>query len=276
MAKQSFINLFETLDEAMFLDYSPYSKINQLDAIQLLPNNPMPYIQATEYVNGVEVEDWTASIVKVCDGSETDITAYFEVLDVFFDDNGANQIYWQIQNVPFDYGQDLVYLKITQFDKTYYSNPFKLTNQDSEYTSRIDYRDDEEDIMQSIQLAIFYRELMVETEQETYTQVNTGIKRTTTTQNSKYKKFISLYLQKEVIINLVDLFAYNTFVYVNLQRVNLYNPIEIGELPEQFNSEKIVVNLSYIGGTYDPLYVPPTPLPDFSFQDFNPNDFSTT
>ena len=49
--------------------------------------------------------------------------------------------------MPTDYGSELVYFKLERYGaadggvKKYYSNKFLVTNQDIEYTARIDYLD---------------------------------------------------------------------------------------------------------------------------------------
>jgi hypothetical protein len=276
MATRPFIKLFKTLQQALYVETSPYDKQFIMRGVQLLPNNPYPYIQSTDNANGVEVEDWAVTAVNLCDGSITDITAYFEVKEVFFDDNGQNQISWAITNIPFDFGVDFIYLVVDQVGQKYYSNPFQITANNSEYTSRFDYRDDEDSIMQSIQLGVFYRENMIEQELESYHQISTGITVTATTKTKEYKKFLSDFLPKSLIIDLTKLFSYNTFVYLNLKRANLFKPIETPDKKLQSNFSLLTMFVSEIGGAdYDPLYEPPALLPDYNILDYSSIDYKT-
>lgn len=260
MAKQPFIKIFETKDEALRFKSSPYDQQFVLNGIQLLPNNPYPYVQVSNNPNGVEVEDWSVLAITVCDEVETDITEYFNVDDVIFDDNGQNQIVWSLKNVPFDFGNDFIYLKIDQLGQKYYSSPFKLTNNDSEYTTRFDYRDDEDSPMQSVQLTVFYREDSVAQELESYHEIETGITVTATVKTSYFEKWKSRNMPKSLLVNFVSMFSLNTFVYADLERINLYQPIEIPELTALENWVTIDFMISKIGGAnYDPLFVEPEP-----------------
>ena len=276
MAKEPFIRLYETQEEALCVDVSPYDKAINMNGVQLLPNNTYPYVQVSNNPNGVEVEDWEVHLISLFDNSETDITAYFNVDDVVFDNDGQNQIVWSLLNIPFDFNADFVYMRIDQLGQTYYSNPFKLTALDSEYTTRFDYRDDTDSPMQSVQLTTFYREKNIEQDLESYHQINTGITVTATTKTRQFEKWKSRNMSKDNLVNFATMFSYNTFVYANLKRVNLFRPIEIPELTALENWSVIDFFITKIGGAnYDPLFVEPELPQDFDINDFSSLDFNT-
>tara|TARA_R110002049_G_C9177884_1_gene563250 strand:- start:8185 stop:9015 length:831 start_codon:yes stop_codon:yes gene_type:complete len=275
MAGSDFIKIYETKEEAFSVKSSIYDTLCNFRDIQLLPNNILPYIQRTSNPNGVEVEDWTCYLVNSCSGLKVDITAYFEVDTVFFDDNGANQIQWRITNVPFDYGLDFVYLEIDQLGQSYFSTPFLLTDLESEKTSRIDYGNILHEDIQSIQLKMFFRQDMQEVEQGAYNQISTSKTVTTTIQTSEYQKYIAEDF-RPITIKLFNNIFNCIYVFCELERVNLFAPMELGELTGSTNSFMFKnVFLTFLGLIYDPLYVAPIPTPDYDTIYYNDNDYNT-
>lgn len=272
-----FIKIYETLEEAYFIKKSPHDTIISRTEIQLLPNNPSPYIQRTSNPNSVEIEDWNCYLVHACSGSKEDITAYFEVDYVFFDDNGTNQIQWRLTNLPTDYNRDYVYLEIDQGvgGQTYYSTPFLLTNSGSEFTSRFDYGCELNKDVQSIQLNIYFRQDFIDTELATYNEISTNTTVTTTTQSSEYQKFVTGVFSIDRLILFSKIFS-EIYTFCNLQRVNLYNPIEIPEVNGNVNSViQSPILLSFESLIYDPFHIEPEPKGDYSGIDYNSNDYNT-
>ncbi len=274
MATKPFINLYSTLNDALGVEVSPTNNSFIFDGIFLKPNNIYPYIQTTNNTNGVELEDWECILICPCTGDEIDITANFDVKDVFFDNDGTPQISWQLLNIPYDFHSDFVYLKIGQFEQYYYSNPFKLTNDYDNFVSRFDYRDNDDEIMQSIELPIFFKELLNETELTSYHEISTG---RTVTAMAKLREFIK-YSTKEISNDtankIVNMFFNYSETYMNLKGVNLYRPIEFEEVGCNFRT--LAIYISEIGGTYDPLFVPPLLLPHYSGLHYSTLHYSTT
>lgn len=67
MVLVNFIEFNSDKTVAQSVRRSPITKINTDSGVQLLPNNEYPYIQSTNVNGGIELEDWTAYIVKCSD-----------------------------------------------------------------------------------------------------------------------------------------------------------------------------------------------------------------
>ncbi len=185
MVDYSFIRLAATQALAQDLGYSPEVQHAYLGQIQLLPNDPQPYNQATNSRLGVSVGAYTAYIVDGC-GNEEDVTSYVTL--TAFQENGIDQLKIQLANLPTDYGAQLVYLKIDRFStgaKFYYSNKFLLTDQESQFTSRLDYVDRERSIeaiggensigfIQSTRLRMYPTNFIPRHDVQQYYQITTG------------------------------------------------------------------------------------------------------
>ena len=222
MANVNFIELYTDKTTALSLRTSPMTTINYFRGIQLLPNNPLPYVQTTLTSEETELEDWDAYIVDLCSEVETDITDYFMVERSFQDTNGVAQIDWSLTNVPFDFGYKLVYLKVDQsFGETFYSNPFLLTSYDSEKTCRIDYKPRLADTMQSTQVQMYFWQTQKKTEISSYYQVSTRNTVTTLVKSQKFERWITEVIPNDLMIKIDDSFQ-NKYVYVDLVRANLF------------------------------------------------------
>jgi hypothetical protein len=238
-----------------------------------LPNNEFSIIQTTNYSKGVEVEDWSAKIRVLATGEETDITDYFDVIEVFNDTTGTPQITWSIKNLPFDFGFELVQLIVSQFSFDYFSNPFLLTEIRSDEISRFDYRDSPTEKMQSIYLNVFFRQNLKETELESYHEVSTQRTVTATVKSKKFVKYQTGIIDNDLLINISDIFE-NEEVFINLQKANLYKPIEINEITGGTRGQEKPIYISLGNEFYTPDEVIELP-PHFSALHFSPLHFST-
>lgn len=139
----SFIRLKTSKQEAFNLDNSPVINLSYLGQIQLLPLDPFPYVQTTDFTINYfgDSTSFNAYLVD-CDGNEEDLNSHFKPV-VGQDINGIFQLQFKLAYLPKDYGQNLVYLKIIAItgDLRYifYSNKFKITREDEFLTSRVDY-----------------------------------------------------------------------------------------------------------------------------------------
>lgn len=257
----SFVNFIEFNTDkniATSILTSPIIQFHKFNGIQLLPNSLNPYIQTTNVSGGIELEDWTAYVVDSCTGIETNITDYFFVDRVFQDTNGQAQFDWSITNVPFDFGNNLVYLKVDQaIGETFYSNFFQFTNIDSEKTCRLDYRNKETDTMQSIQVQMYYWQQLKQTEINSYYEVSTRNTVTTLVKSQKFQSWRTDFLPNFIMIKIDDVFEHK-FVYLDLVRANLFEAIEIQELTQEENFKSNVIKISkFDNDVYDPLQVIP-------------------
>jgi len=264
----NFINLYHSKEEALSTRYSPNTSIFEHRGIQLLAENELKYIQATNVPDGIELEDWAVFAVSLCGEQRTDISENFMIERVYQDNDGVSQIEWSLTDLP-DLGTGLVYLEVNQllegseaYADTWYSNVFCITNYDAEKTTRIDYRDNITDTMLSTQLTVFYWQSDIEDTLSSYTEVGTGQRRTVEATFSDYETWDMLPIPKNLALQLKALFK-NTFVYFNLIRTFPFNAFEIPRLTAQENFVHFNFDLSFDNSdVYDPTYV--APLPDIT------------
>ena len=79
MAHKPVINIFKSLNEAMFFKNSQINTQFIFSGVQLLPNNPIKYIQVTDTPNGINLEDWIVKVYSLCGKELGDITNNFMV-----------------------------------------------------------------------------------------------------------------------------------------------------------------------------------------------------
>jgi hypothetical protein len=247
------VNFIEFGTEPFFIERtSPYIEQYKIRGVQLLPNNSLPYVQVTSVKGGIELEDWTVYVVGSC-GNETDVTNYFTVEDIFTDDNGDNQFVWSITNVPFDFGYDLVHLKAIQtIGETFYSNWFLFTENESDLTTRVDYKHYNSDYMQSIQLPIAFKQEFKPIEIETYYETSTKNTVINTIKEQSYENWLTGLISNDLLLKIIKVFTYK-FTYVNLVRCNLFEAIEQKEFEAAENFAENIIKLSFNkSDVYDP------------------------
>ena len=239
------VNFIEFGTEPFFIERkSPYIKHYEVFGICLLPNNTLPYVQVTNVSGGIELEDWTCVAVTRC-GVETDLTDYFLVENVFIDNNGDNQIVWSLTNVPFDFGYDLISLKVTQtIGETFYSNWFMITDYKSDETVRVDYRSYNQDVVQSIQLPISFKQEFNAVEIETYYETSTKGTRINTVKQQRYESWLTKIISNDLLIKIINVFTYK-YTYVDLLRCNLFEAIEQKEYTAEENFNENVIKLAF-------------------------------
>lgn len=258
-----FIRLENTLEKAMAYKSSPDDKFFSFRGIQLLPNNDYPIIQTTNNIEGVELEDFAeVNVISMCGEVLENITAYFEVIDNFQDpETGLPQITWKIlPNIPFDFGNQLIYLEIKQLvGETFYTNPFAITSEGSEFTSRIDYREKYSDVMQSINACLYYYDFDVQKEYSQYWEVSTKRTRTNTIKSQSFDIYRTQIIDKYILEKIVNIFDFK-YTYLNLIRVNIFEVVEIPRKEgfENFVQTDISFNFDE-SEIYNPNYVVPIP-----------------
>lgn len=189
MIDYSFIRFKQSLSEAINLGESVEVTHQYLGQIQLLVQDKQPYWQATNADFDFNLGAYTVDLIDNC-GNEETITDHV-LLTQFTDDNGVEQATVRISYLQTDYGNKLVYLRITHNSAIpsesafYYSNLFLVTNNNQEQTTRIDYIDNTRtdipalsvDIggffTHSIRLAFYYHNHIPNTELDSYYQITT-------------------------------------------------------------------------------------------------------
>jgi len=244
MAVTPFINIFRTKEEAFYFKNSQINTQFIFKGVQLLPNNASKYIQVTETPNGIDLEDWTVFAVDLCKGIKTEITPYFFVDSLTNSIDGSPQLFWSLTNVPFDFGYRLIYLEINQsLGETFYSSPFLLTDIESEKTTQFHYKDNKDDVYQSIGLQSWFFDEDKRTELTTYYEVSTKNTVSQAIKTNYLQKFRTELMPKSVLV----LFTYlleSPILYVNYIRCSLFEAIEIPEKTAQENFNSIDFSLS--------------------------------
>ena len=125
-----FIRIEHTIEAAKFYRYSPIENPDMLyiNGIQLLPNNPLPYVQRTNNPEGIEIEDFVVSVVDLCGNELADITDAFDIVTVFQDENGKPQVEWSLTNIDYDAGMPTALNEYALADATYNEWVAKLQN----------------------------------------------------------------------------------------------------------------------------------------------------
>lgn len=248
------VNFIEFGTQPFFIERtSPYTKRYEVYGIRMLPNNPLPYVQTTNVSGGIYLEDWECIAVTRC-GVETDLTDYFVLENVFTDDNGDNQFTWSLTNVPFDFGCELITLKVTQLiGETFYSNWFQLTDYDSDKYIRVDYRSYNQDVMQSIELPIAFKQEFNPVEIETYYETSTKNTVINTIKSQSYENWLSKIISNDLLLKVIRVFTYK-YTYVNLLRCNLFEAIEQKEYTAEENFNENIIKLTFNkSDVYNPL-----------------------
>ena len=243
MTVDPFINLFRTKQEAFYFKNSQINTQFIFKGVQLLPNNTAKYIQITKTTNGIVLEDWQVFIVEQ-NGNKTDVTDYFFVDSLTNDLDGAPQLYWSLTNVPFDFGYELVNLEVNQLiGETFYSNPFLLTEIESEKTSQFHYKQKKDGVFQSIGLQAWYYDSDKKTELTTYYEVSTNNTVSQAVETSNIDIYRTELMPKNQIINLTYLLE-SAILFVNNQRCSLFEAVDIPEKTSQENFVSIEFQLS--------------------------------
>ena len=254
----------------------------------MLPNNESPYVQCTNHIDGIELEDWTAYIVacgdKPINGSEnttlgTDVTDYFMVEDVFQNVGGYSQFTWSLTNVPFDFGHKMCYLMVTQtLGETFYSNRFKLTQEESEKVTRVDYRNSKIDTMQSVGLNMWYVQPLKNQEISAYYERSTGNTVINSIKSQKYESWKTRTISNDLFIKISDMFE-SVYIYVDQYRCNLFENLEVTKHSGQRNSEENELFLTFNRNDfYDPKTASETEpvivVPEITLSNVTANGFN--
>src|SRR5690554_1340146 len=221
-----FLNLSENKSscECLKLGYS----------MQLLPNQVDPYVFYTDGLGYI-------SDIKIIDiyGNETNLP--FEWL---------NDGYFSIKNIRFNDANAII-LKITKDvfgnNKILYSDPLLISSKNACKTTRINFKCLENDVMQSIQVPIYYVQDKRSTELENYYNIGNKTSISYATSNAKYKVYKSKFMSIDAINKLNDALIL-PFVYFNYKRVTLFEAIEIPDMQADERFGETIINVSEYKG----------------------------
>lgn len=264
------INIFRSKTEAFYFKNSQQNRFFNFTGVQLLPNNPLKYIQVTDTPDGIELEDWSVNVVNLCNDQKTDITESFTVESYTNSQNGNRQFFWSLQNVPIDFGYELVYLEITQaLGETFYSTPFLLTETDSEKTSQFHYRTKKTEPYQSIGLQTWFRNITRNEELTQYYEASTRNTVTKAVKVNKLEKHFTEIMSLDLLNQLSDILI-SPYLYLNQVRISLFEAPKFPEVTQQENFGKMEFIIS---PNKNDLYKDDISRGDFSANDFSANDF---
>lgn len=233
------INLFRTVDEALYFKNSPINRFYKFNGVQFLPNNPVPYVQVTNTPLGLDLEDWTVYGVDLRTGIGQDITDSFNVDGQTNSENGNPQLIWSLTNVPIDFGVKMIYLRIEQaLGETFYSQPFLLTDYGKDRTTQFHYKEKVGDTMQSIGMKTWFRQPKKETELSTYYELSTHRTVTESIKTNLIEIHMTEVMSLEQLIKLSTILE-SPYLYINSFRAHLYKALEIPELKETQNYAQI-------------------------------------
>lgn len=241
-----FIEFHKSLDDALSTIESPITKHFLYRGIQLLPGQTDAYVQATDHILGIELEDWEVYCVVLCTGVKTNITANFQVFANFVDTNGMPQIIWQLKDLP-DFGHPLVYLEVHQLlGETFYTTPFQITASGSEFTARYDYKEKKSEYYQSIQLVTWFKQKLNRDELTTYYEISTKNTVSVTIKPKSIERWFTGILNNELMMKIRDMFNVK-YKYINKRRFSLFEAFEVPDVAvdSNFNQTPFLLSIDY-------------------------------
>lgn len=271
MAHKPVINIFKSLNEAMYFKNSQVNTQFIFSGVQLLPNNPNKYIQVTDTPNGINLEDWIVKVYSLCGKELGNISESFLVESFTNSENGNRQFFWSLKNISQDFGWQLIYLQITQIlGETFYSQPFRITDVDKEKTTQINYKFKENDDIQSLGFNLWYddedllQELTTYYEESTKSWVSAGM------EQGYIEMWKTELMHKSVLLKLKEIMGL-PYVYINGIRASLKEASETPKKVAQENFAEMTFTLNFHPN--DVFVHPNGSGGDFLETDFNDNDF---
>jgi hypothetical protein len=270
----TFIRLENSLSEAMKYCNSPQMTEYMFSGVQLLPNNIYSYTQRTYSSTGIEIEDYIVKVKDLCGNTLDVITDYFEVVRNFQDPNtGLPQIEWSINNVPYDFGYNLIYLEIQSGANGYvYSSPFMITESRGEFVSDWYYRNDGVNgTLMGIGLQLYFRQPKSAQEVTNYTPISTGVPYNATSKRILFERWntsvIDIYLLEETksLFDCKEIYSKPSNFDGLPLATGLYEAIDTPDLSADENFAEVeVLLIRDKSKPFDPNalpIIPPTPPP---------------
>lgn len=235
MMDSSFLRLRNSFEDAKNLDESRAIELEYIGQVHLVPNET--YLQITNNPTGVNLSNIEVYIVDYCDNTLADATNNV-FWTAFTDSNGFTQIAWEFIN-KWDFATKPVALKFVELSNndTYWTNFFITTDYRSEYTTRIDYKNngfhygteyDRADYYQSIRLTCYYNNPINESERAEYHQISTDITVPQRNINKQKERFILDEFDYFTARRLEFLLS-SSEIYFDNKRYYNTTPLEYGE-----------------------------------------------
>lgn len=231
----SAINLYTTKTEALYFKDSQRNKFYEFGGIQLIPKTF--YRQPFNYSHTItKVESF-----KVSDGGLlNDITSYISIVTI----SGVKYIEIDsLLSFPYDYNNELIYLRFTYSGDFLYSNPFYYTALDEDRTTKFTYKDLPLDSYKSIGLKTWFRQKSRQSELNTYYESSTKDTVTQTIKTHNLEMYESEFMSIDDLILTSEILE-SAYLYIGSKRYSLFEAVKIPELTQQENFGKIKFTLA--------------------------------
>lgn len=225
MIDYSFIRLKTSFYEAKDVQNQRVAQIVHTSPIQILPCDKI--LQITNLSSGIAFDgNYTAELVNCSDTTLADITSNIGIYE-FTDENGINQIAFELAYLNVDFGFQPVHLKLTHTagNDIYYSNAFFVTAEYSNFTTLFNYKnyDEQVDFMKSVRLITYFDIVENDTEVTEYYQFST---QNTIASRAQYKQ------RENYKFDYVDRFTYERANMLFINDVIYSDGIRITNKPQ--------------------------------------------
>mgnify|MGYP003525744048 FL=1 len=228
-----FLNLSENKSncECLKLGYSMQLLPYQYDPYVLYIGEQLDYIYIDE-INIIDSYGNKHNVTTISGDQEHE--NYISLKNIQFNDNNKVVLQLVLRN---------------QIDnvKVLYSDPLLISNKNACKTTRINFKCLETDVMQSIQVPIYYVQDKRSTELENYYNIGNKTSISYATSNAKYQVYKSKFMSIDAINKLSDALIL-PFVYFNYKRVTLFEAIEIPDMQADERFGETIINVSEYKG----------------------------
>lgn len=232
----SAIKLYTSKTDAFYFKDSQRNRFYEFGGIQLLPYNY--YLQPYTYSNTItKVESFRLRD----DVLLNDLSLYIQATVGYGIKFSRNTV------MPFDYKNELIYLRFTHSGGYLYSNPFYYTALDEDKTSLIGYRDNFVDDLYFVSLKLWFRQKSRQSELTTYYETKTKNTVTQAIKSHDLDMYESEFMSMEDLIMTTDILE-SPLLVINGSVCSLFEAIKLPDLTQQENFGKIkfIINPSII------------------------------
>ena len=223
----SAIKLYTSKIDALYFKDSQRNRFYEFGGIQLLPYNY--YLQPYTYSNTItKVESFRSRD----DVLLNDLSLYIQATVGYGIKFSRNTV------MPFDYGNELIYLRFTHSGGYFYSNPFYYTALDEDKTTLIGYRDNFVDDLYFVSLKVWFRQKSRQSELTTYYETKTKNTVTQAIKSHDLEMYESEFMSMEDLIMTTDILESPVLV-INGSVCSLFEAIKLPDLTQQENFGKI-------------------------------------
>ena len=229
----SAIKLYTSKTDAFYFKDSQRNSFYEFGGIQLLPYHyylqPYTYSDTITKVESFRLRD---------DVLLNDLSLYIQATV------GYGIKFSQTTVMPYDYGNELIYLRFTYSGGYFYSNPFYYTVLDSDKTTYMAYRDNFVDDPYRISLKVWFRQKSRQSELTTYYETKNKNTVTQAIKSHDLDMYESEFMSMEDLIITTDILE-SPYLIINNLSSSLFEAVKLPELTQQENFGKIKFILNY-------------------------------